>query len=57
MEKELKNFIENLEKDSKNYSEMAEKNKESFLQNYYDGLSVAYHVIANKLEKVINNQI
>lgn len=57
MEKELKNFIENLDKDSKNYREMAEKNKESFLQNYYDGLSVAYHVIANKLEKVINNQI
>lgn len=57
MEKELKNFIENLDKDSKNYSEMAENNKESFLRNYYDGLSVAYHVIANKLEKVVNNQI
>lgn len=57
MDVKLKNFIKTLEKDSKNYSEIAEKNKESFLQNYYDGLSVAYHVIANKLEKVINNQI
>lgn len=57
MDVKLKNFIENLDKDSKNYSEMAENNKESFLKNYYDGLSVAYHVIANKLEKVINNQI
>lgn len=57
MEKELKNFIENLDKDSENYSKMAENNKESFLRNYYDGLSVAYYVIANKLEKVINNQI
>lgn len=57
MDVKLKNFIKTLEKDSKNYSEMTEKNKESFLQNYYDGLYVAYHVIANKLEKVINNQI
>lgn len=56
MQNELKEFIKLLKEDSKEYSKMSEKSGNSFDQNYYEGLSEAYIVIANRLKELIESE-
>lgn len=56
MQNELKDFIKLLKKESKEYDKISEISKNSFDQNYYEGLSEAYIVIANRLEELIESE-